>query len=110
MFGLSYLPTAQRLSFNIIKGINLKHSCIDINLEHFNPFVRILQVNSSGKVVKRKKTNFSCEPSQVNPVFDETIIFELAPSQVEQMTFVLMVATKNSDPIQVSQWMSQANI
>lgn len=35
MFGLSYLPTAQRVSFSILKANNLKYDEIVDNLETF---------------------------------------------------------------------------
>ena len=36
MLGLSYLPTAQRLSFNVVKATNLKFEAITPNVDNFS--------------------------------------------------------------------------
>ncbi len=79
-FGMSYLPTAQRLSFSIGKATNLKYQEITEKLENFGnifrfcnptdmvsyffflllppaPYVRVLQINAMGRIIKKKKTN-----------------------------------------------------
>jgi hypothetical protein len=38
MFGLSYLPTAQRVSFSILKAANLKFDEVVENVETFREF------------------------------------------------------------------------
>jgi hypothetical protein len=38
MFGLSYLPTAQRVSFSILKAANLKFDEVVENVEAFRKF------------------------------------------------------------------------
>ena len=35
LFGLTYLPTAQRLSFSVIKGANLRHEEVVERIEDF---------------------------------------------------------------------------
>ena len=43
LFGMSYLPTAQRLSFTIVKAVNLKYGGIVQDLQNFSktfyPFI-----------------------------------------------------------------------
>ena len=39
MFGLSYLPTAQRVSFSILKATNLKFDEVVENVESFRKFL-----------------------------------------------------------------------
>merc|ERR1712051_881537 len=71
MFGLSYLPTAQRLSFSIIK------------------------VNPSGKVLKKKRTSIVLDESPTkDPTFNETLNFDLPPNHVEFMSFIVSVYSK----------------
>ena len=41
MFGLSYLPTAQRLSFSIIKAFNLRFEYVVSDLESFGKFTAL---------------------------------------------------------------------
>ena len=44
MFGLSYLPTAQRLSFSIIKAINLRFESVVSNLESFGEYFKAFEM------------------------------------------------------------------
>jgi len=89
VFELSYLPTAQRLSFSIVKATNLRYESLVNDLELFEPFVQILQVNPSGKVLRKKRS----KPIQGSrdPLFNETLNFELAPNYVEFMSFVVEI-------------------
>ncbi|KAK4329190.1 hypothetical protein Pmani_000419 [Petrolisthes manimaculis] len=98
LFGLSYLPTAQRLSVSIIKAQNLKYDNVCTNIKHFSPYVRVLLISGSGRVVKKKKTTWRSNTTA--PIWNETLIFDLAQSQVENMTFLLVVCTRPPlDPI-----------
>merc|ERR1739844_247950 len=80
LFGLSYLPTAQRLSFSIVKKNSIK---VDkkIGEETLNPYVRILMFNQSGRLIKKKKT--TVQVNTKDPVYNETLNFELAPPQLD---------------------------
>ena len=90
LFGLSYLPTAQRLSFSMIKINNIKQekakeeeTLSKPNLSHNNklksflpdPYLRILMFNQSGRLVKKKKTTVKVNTK--DPVFNETLNFEV---------------------------------
>ncbi|TRY73108.1 hypothetical protein TCAL_15707 [Tigriopus californicus] len=94
MFGMSYLPTAQRLSFSIMKATNLKYEEIVSNLDDFVPYVRILQLSASGKVVKKKKT--SIRPGTKEPAFNETLNFDLNPNQLESTAFMVLLSHKQT--------------
>ena len=65
-------------------------------LFHFSePFVQILQINPSGKVLKKKRTSIlSNETPTKDPNFNETLNFDLAPNHVEFMSFVVAVYSK----------------
>ncbi|KAK4321029.1 hypothetical protein Pmani_008137 [Petrolisthes manimaculis] len=97
LLGLSYLPTAQRLSVSIIKAHNLKYDHVCTNLKDFCPYVRVLLIGGSGRVVKKKKTTWRSNTAA--PIWNETLIFDLAQSQVENMTFLLVVCTRPSLPV-----------
>jgi hypothetical protein len=45
------------------------------------PYVRIIQMNQAGKVVKKKKT--ACQEGTKEPVFNETLNFDVPPNQVK---------------------------
>ena len=57
-----------------------------------DPFVRIIQVNSNGKVVRKKKTQTVIASKE--PEFNETLNFELSSHQIEYMSFVVMIISK----------------
>ncbi|XP_045611113.1 synaptotagmin-5 [Procambarus clarkii] len=92
LFGLSYLPTAQRLSVSVIKAQNLKYSNVVDDLKDFCPYIRVLLISGSGRVMKKKKTTW--RSNTASPVWNETLIFDLAQSQVEHVTFLLVLCTR----------------
>lgn len=95
LFGLSYLPTAQRLSFSIVKATNLKHKDDKNEGDTINPYVRILMFNTSGRLTKKKKTTvkFNC----LDPVFNETLNFEVAQGQLDTAKFLVTVCTRRKE-------------
>jgi len=95
-FGLSYLPTAQRLSFNIAKATNLKPEKDDKNEDDTtNPYVRILMFNGSGRLVKKKKTTVKVNTRE--PVFNETLNFEVAAGQLDAARFLLTLCSRRRE-------------
>jgi len=95
-FGLSYLPTAQRLSFSIVKATHLKHDKDDKNEDDtINPYVRILMFNASGRLVKKKKTTVKI--NTLDPVFNETLNFEVAPQQLDCSRFLVTVCSRRKE-------------
>nr|CAD7577795.1 unnamed protein product [Timema californicum] len=99
LIGICYLPTAQRLSFSIIKAINLKFLEITESIDKFYPYVRVIQLNgTSARAVKKKKTAY--KHATESPNFNETLTFDLAPSQLETATFLVTVSNKNMEEAQ----------
>lgn len=92
LFGLSYLPTAQRLSVSVIKAQNLKYSNVVDDLSDFCPYIRVLLISGSGRVLKKKKT--TCRSPSASPIWNETLIFDLPQTQVEHVTFLLVLCTR----------------
>jgi len=110
MFGLSYLPTAGRLSFSVVKAAGLKYQEVTEDLDNFSekrdfhsiplkplslppvPYVRVLQLNQSGRVVKKKKT--SIRKGSKDPAFNETLTFDVPQSQLETAAFWVLVSHK----------------
>lgn len=90
LFGLSYLPTAERLSFSLTKAHNLKVATDD--LETFAPFIRVLLMHS-GKLLKKKKT--TTRPGTASPVFNETLTFDVPPSQLDHVIFLVVVSHRD---------------
>lgn len=97
LFGMSYLPTAQRFSFSVIKATNLKVDRNNGDDSVPNPYVRIMMFNQSGRMIKKKKT--TVQVNTKSPIFNETINFEVGQygsSQLEFSTFVLAVCDKRN--------------
>jgi len=58
MFGLSYLPTAQRVSFSILKTANLKFDKIVDTVEKFRKYKDFPNTNQSEEIwTSRNKTD-----------------------------------------------------
>uniref|UniRef100_A0A1W7R9H2 Synaptotagmin-1 n=1 Tax=Hadrurus spadix TaxID=141984 RepID=A0A1W7R9H2_9SCOR len=85
--GLTYLPTAQRVTFTIVQADHLKLT--PENPAHFAPFVRVLML-CRGRIVQKRKTNV-CRGSSF-PVFNEVLVFDLPPSELENVLFVVIVS------------------
>merc|ERR1719410_36701 len=90
LFGLSYLPTAQRLSFSLVKVNGIK---VEKNSEEdLNPYLRILMFNQSGRLVKKKKTTIQLNTK--DPVFNETLNFEVSPHQLDSSRFLISLCSR----------------
>ncbi len=87
---------------NLVRTNPIKTLCIESKSDHFSadPYVRIIQVNPSGKVLRKKKTN--TKEGGKEPIFNETLNFDLAPNQLESMNFVVMLSTKIDSPTEVT--------
>ncbi|XP_076306097.1 synaptotagmin-7-like isoform X2 [Tachypleus tridentatus] len=90
LFGLSYLPTAERLTFHIVKANNL-HSVTE-EVEHFVPYVRILLIHN-GKLWKKKKT--STRPGTKSPCFNESLTFDVPSTEMENVVFIVVVSHRD---------------
>jgi len=93
LFGLSYLPTAQRLSFSLVKINNIKVE--KNNEEPINPYLRILMFNQSGRLVKKKKTTIQFNTK--DPVFNETLNFEVSPHQLDSSRFLITLCSRRPE-------------
>ncbi|XP_054721780.1 synaptotagmin-5-like [Uloborus diversus] len=91
LFGLSYLPTAERLTFTLTKAHNLRVTAD--STEAFYPFIRVLLMHN-GKLLKKKKT--SSRHGTCNPVFNETLTFDVPPNQLDHVIF--LVVASHRDP------------
>lgn len=95
LLGISYLPTAQRLTIKVMKLRNVKFTPIVPSLNEFNPYVRILLLNGkTGRKIKKKKTKFI--PTTAEPEFNETLTFDLPVSQLDILQFLIILCSKVS--------------
>ncbi|KAG7258144.1 hypothetical protein CRUP_003141, partial [Coryphaenoides rupestris] len=78
MFSLCYLPTAGRMTLTVIKCRNLK--AMDITGSS-DPYVKVSLICDGRRLKKRKTTTKKCT---LNPVYNEAIIFDIPPENVEQ--------------------------
>ncbi|XP_032686092.1 synaptotagmin-2-like [Odontomachus brunneus] len=93
LLAISYLPTAQRLTINIMKLRDIRFTTAVSSLDEFNPYVRVLMLNGrTGKKMKKKKTKFLRAVAQ--PEFNETLTFDLAVTQLDTVQFLVVLCSK----------------
>ncbi|XP_070329442.1 synaptotagmin-9 isoform X1 [Odocoileus virginianus] len=85
MFSLCYLPTAGRLTITIIKARNLK--AMDITGAS-DPYVKV-SLMCDGRRLKKRKT--STKRSTLNPVYNEAIVFDVPPENIDQIHLSIAV-------------------
>ncbi|KAI4889171.1 hypothetical protein NFI96_009759 [Prochilodus magdalenae] len=85
MFSLCYLPTAGRLTLTVIKCRNLK--AMDIT-GYSDPYVKVSLI-CDGKRLKKKKTTI--KKNTLNPTYNEAIIFDIPPENMEQVSLHISV-------------------
>ncbi|KAM9373044.1 synaptotagmin-9 [Phaethornis superciliosus] len=85
MFSLCYLPTAGRLTITIIKARNLK--AMDITGAS-DPYVKV-SLMCEGRRLKKRKT--STKRNTLNPVYNEAIIFDVPPENIDQISLLIAV-------------------
>ncbi|XP_051957612.1 synaptotagmin-6-like [Xyrauchen texanus] len=85
MFSLCYLPTAGRLTLTVIKCRNLK--AMDIT-GYSDPYVKVSLV-CDGRRLKKKKT--SIKKNTLNPTYNEAIIFDIPPENMDQVNLHISV-------------------
>uniref|UniRef100_A0A8B9K7W2 Synaptotagmin VIb n=1 Tax=Astyanax mexicanus TaxID=7994 RepID=A0A8B9K7W2_ASTMX len=85
MFSLCYLPTAGRLTMTVIKCRNLK--AMDIT-GYSDPYVKVSLI-CDGKRLKKKKTTI--KKNTLNPTYNEAIIFDIPPENMEQVSLHISV-------------------
>ncbi|XP_062871114.1 synaptotagmin-6 [Trichomycterus rosablanca] len=85
MFSLCYLPTAGRLTMTVIKCRNLK--AMDIT-GYSDPYVKVSLI-CDGKRLKKKKTTI--KKNTLNPTYNEAIIFDIPPENMDQVSLHISV-------------------
>ncbi|XP_068605727.1 synaptotagmin Va [Brachionichthys hirsutus] len=82
---LRYVPTAGKLTVNIMEAKNLKK--MDVG-GLSDPFVKVV-LQHNGKRLKKKKT--SVKQNTLNPYFNESFSFEIPFSQIQKVQVVITV-------------------
>lgn len=90
LLSLNYLPTAGRLTVDVIKATQLLQTDL---VGGSDPFVKITLVHSE-KPIKTKKT--TCKKNTIDPVFNESVSFNISGHQLETTSLVLTVMDHNS--------------
>ncbi|XP_062860543.1 synaptotagmin-9 isoform X2 [Trichomycterus rosablanca] len=85
MFSLCYLPTAGRLTITVIKARNLK--AMDITGAS-DPYVKV-SLMCEGRRLKKRKT--STKRNTLNPVYNEAIVFDVPPENIDQISLLIAV-------------------
>ncbi|KAA0707711.1 Synaptotagmin-6 Synaptotagmin VI [Triplophysa tibetana] len=85
MFSLCYLPTAGRLTLTVIKCRNLK--AMDIT-GYSDPYVKVSLICDERRL-KKKKT--SIKKNTLNPTYNEAIIFDIPPENMDQVSLHISV-------------------
>ncbi|RXN33027.1 arachidonate 5-lipoxygenase-like protein [Labeo rohita] len=85
MYSLCYLPTAGRMTLTVIKCRNLK--AMDIT-GYSDPYVKVSLICDGRRLKKRKTTT---KKNTLNPVYNEAIIFDIPPENVEQVSLSITV-------------------
>ncbi|NXL23963.1 SYT6 protein, partial [Setophaga kirtlandii] len=85
MFSLCYLPTAGRLTLTVIKCRNLK--AMDIT-GYSDPYVKV-SLLCDGRRLKKKKTTI--KKNTLNPTYNEAIIFDIPPENMDQVSLLISV-------------------
>ncbi|XP_013782171.1 synaptotagmin-A-like isoform X2 [Limulus polyphemus] len=93
LFGLSFLPTVERLTFTIVKANSLR--VVSDSVVNFAPYIRILLFHN-GKFHKKRKT--TCRYGSDCPSYNESLTFDLPSSEMENVMFVLIVTHRNNTP------------
>ncbi|ESO87480.1 synaptotagmin 17 [Lottia gigantea] len=94
LLSLNYLPSAGRLNVDIIKGKQLQQTEI---VGGADPLVKVTLIHFE-KPIKTKKT--SIKKSTIDPIFNESISFNITPQQLENTSLVISVwhhGTKSKD-------------
>nr|XP_012154241.1 PREDICTED: synaptotagmin-5-like isoform X2 [Megachile rotundata] len=93
LLGVSYLPTAQRLTINVMKVRDVKFAPAVSSLSNFNPYVKILMLNGrTGQRIKKKKTKFV--RANLQPEFNETLTFDVSYNQLDIVQFLVVLCSK----------------
>lgn len=115
LLAVSYLPTAQRLTINVMKARDVKFTPTVSNLNDFSKrhaslkliflnvvhhclllsgfYVRVLMLNGrTGQRMKKKRTKFVTANSQ--PEFNETLTFDVSYNQLDIVQFLVVLCSR----------------
>nr|CAH8871596.1 unnamed protein product [Trichobilharzia regenti] len=84
-FSLRYVPTAGKLTINILEAKNLKK--MDVG-GLSDPYVK-LSLMLGGKRIKKKKTTI--KKCTLNPYYNESFAFEVPFEQIQKVTLIVVV-------------------
>ncbi|XP_033751182.1 synaptotagmin-17-like [Pecten maximus] len=90
LLSLNYLPSAGRLNIDVIKAKQLLQTDM---VGGSDPFVKVTMVHFE-KPIKTKKT--TCKKNTIDPVFNESVSFNVTPQQLENTSIVVTVWDYNS--------------
>ncbi|XP_046353008.1 synaptotagmin-17-like [Haliotis rufescens] len=90
LLSLNYLPSAGRLNIDVMKAKQLLQTDL---VGGSDPFVKITLVHFE-KPIKTKKT--SCKKNTLDPVFNESVSFNLTPQQLDNTSLVVSAWDHNS--------------
>ncbi|CAH1250346.1 SYT7 [Branchiostoma lanceolatum] len=90
LVSLCYQPTAQRITIVVMKARHLK--AMDITGTS-DPYVKIWLVYREKKIEKKKT---SCKKRCLNPVFNESFIFDIPMDKMKETSFIISVMDKDT--------------
>ncbi|KAI8494949.1 Synaptotagmin-17 [Branchiostoma belcheri] len=85
LLSINYLPSAGRLNVDVIKANQLLQTDI---IGGCDPFVRVQMVVGT-RLIKSKKT--SCKKNTIDPVFNESVSFNVTPDVLDDVSLVITV-------------------
>ncbi|XP_037041700.1 synaptotagmin-5 [Bradysia coprophila] len=93
LISLTYLPQAERLTFNIMKAKNLN--------THHEPWVRIYHIVNGKRVKKRKTATLKFDDVQ-NPLWNESYSFSMPQSIMQTTAFEIYLVTSGGESNAIS--------
>lgn len=96
LLSLSYLPTAERLSVVVMKAKNIEMTAEENITRNQttvpNPFVKVCLIYG-GRKIKKKKT--SVRRQEKNPVYNESMIFDVPGNFLHKIGFLITIEHRN---------------
>ncbi|XP_066145550.1 synaptotagmin-5 isoform X2 [Euwallacea fornicatus] len=91
LISLMYLPSAERLTLNLLKARNL---FVPAGKEFIDPFVKVY-VSINGKRTKKKKS--SCKKATCDPAWSESLTFNMNSSAMKNCEFEVCVYDQGNE-------------
>lgn len=86
MVSIAYLPSAERLTVNVIKARNLR--VVDDSRNSSDPFVKVSLVYNNKRLKKKKTTVFR---NTCSPVFNEAFTFDASKDMIKKSLIEFLV-------------------